>query len=131
MKTTSLSQSLQNGSVSVVLSLPEEQTSSLSQPGGSILSSSISSPTDGGSRYQPSNRSSDNIPAVQSHEPQGSTKAEPISNSQLYLKQPSPQSITMDFNRGGLPPGTLPVDTQGGTDGTPNASPINQDVLTS
>ncbi|KAG8192463.1 hypothetical protein JTE90_017993 [Oedothorax gibbosus] len=41
----------------------------------------------------------------------------------------------MDFNRGGSPPGTLPVDiqfaTQGGTDGTPNASPNNQYVPTS
>ncbi|KAG8192462.1 hypothetical protein JTE90_017992 [Oedothorax gibbosus] len=76
-------------------SLPGQQTSSLSQPGGSILSSSIPSPTEGSSRYQPKNRPSDNIPAVQSHEPQSSTKSEPISNSQPNLK--SPQSITMDF----------------------------------
>ncbi|KAG8178574.1 hypothetical protein JTE90_004502 [Oedothorax gibbosus] len=116
-------------------SLPGQQTSPSSQPGGSIQSSSISSPTDGSSRYQPSNRPSDNIPALRSPEPQSSTISEPISNSQPNLKQPSPQSTTVDFKRAGSPPGTSPVDihfaAQGGTDGTPNVSPNNQYVPTS
>ncbi|KAG8192464.1 hypothetical protein JTE90_017994 [Oedothorax gibbosus] len=44
-------------------SQPGQQTSSSSQPGGSIQSSSISSPTDGRSRYQPSNAPSNNLEA--------------------------------------------------------------------
>ncbi|KAG8178576.1 hypothetical protein JTE90_004504 [Oedothorax gibbosus] len=116
-------------------SLPGQQTSPSSQPGGGIQFSSISSPTDGSSRYQPSNRPSDNIPALKSPEPQSSTISEPISNSQPNLKQPSPQSTAVDFKRAGSQPGTSPVDihfaAQGGTDGTPNVSPNNQYVPTS
>ncbi|KAG8178575.1 hypothetical protein JTE90_004503 [Oedothorax gibbosus] len=84
-------------------SLPGQQTSPSSQPGGSIKFLKYLFAYRWKFSISTQQSSFDNIPALRSPEPQSSTISEPISNSQPNLKQPSPQSTTVDFKRAGSP----------------------------